>query len=396
MPRASRRRRRSRRGGLRQALLVGIAAAVTLVLIVGSLVAAHTQSAGYRSATTSGYAMLAARTADASTTTGRRLAELVAGAPGLTNQKFPHTARGILQQGLDSAVQETADQAAEADHIASPPPSGDLAAPFAAVMDQRAAATAQLRSTVDQLLGMTPLPVAGAPSNGVPASPATLISVDRATAALTRVGTLLEQADEGYRRLVATARSLRPPVRFPPSVWVQQPVSQSPLGAAGLGGAAAALSASPALAPFHHLVITAVGLTPPAVPGGGVGVVGTTCVAPQATVPGASPTILPPTTRVVASVAVTNCGTVTESGVTVTVTVDPADLPGTPAPPPGSAGGTSRARVSLGSGSSTAPTLAPLPVAVGHRYTLTVSVTVPAGQADPTGTVHRFLLQVSG
>jgi len=396
VPRASRRRRRARGWGAGPAVLVGIAAVLTAVLIVGSLVAIHTQSQDYRSATTTGYGALAARTATDSTQTGSQLAALMNEASGLTNAKFPQTARGILQQGLDSAVQETSDQAAQAVEIASPPPSADLATRFSAVMADRAAATARLRSTIDQLLGMTPLPVAAGPSTTVPASPATLISVGQATAALTAVGALLEQADDDYRQLAATARALRPPVRLPSSVWVHDPVATAPLGSARLGAAAAALSTSAALVPFHHLVITAVGLTPPAVPGGGVGVVGTTCVAPQSTVPGASPTTLPPTKSVAVSVTVTNCGTVPETGVSVTVDIAPADPPGAPALPPGAAGGTSRARVSLASGSSSAPGLSALPVAPGHRYALTVSVSLPAGQVDPTGTTHRFLLQVTG
>ncbi len=396
VPRASRRRRRARGWGAGPAALVSVAAALTAVLVVGSLVAIHTQSQDYRSATTTGYGALAARTATDSAQTGSQLAALMNRASGLTNAKFPHTARGILQQGLDAAVQETSEQAAEAAEIASPPPSADLATLFSAVMADRAAATLRLRSTVDQLLGMTPLPVAAAPSTSAPASPATLISVGQATASLTAVGTLLEQADGDYRQLAATARALRPPLRLPSSVWVPDPVANAPLGAARLGAAAPALSASAALVPFHHLVITAVGLTPPAVPGGGVGVVGTTCVAPESTVPGASPTVLPPTNSVAVAVTVTNCGTVPETDVSVTVAIAPADPPGAPALPAGDDGGTSRARVSLAAGSSTAPDLRALRVASGHRYALTVSVSLPAGQVDPTGTLHRFLLQVAG
>ncbi len=366
-------------------MLVGIAAALTAVLIVGSLVAVHTQSQHYRSATTTGYGALAARTAADSTRTGSELAALMDEVSGLTNAKFPHTARGIIQQGLDSAVQQTSDEAAQAVEIGSPPPSADLATQFSTVMADRATATARLRSTVDQLLGMTPLPVAGAPSTSVPASPATLISVGQATNDLTAVGTLFEQADAEYRQLAATARSLRPAVRLPSSVWVADPLATSPLGAVRLGAAAAALSVSAALVPFHHLVVTAVGLTPTAVPGGGTGVVGTTCVAPQSTVPGPSPTILPPTTRVAVSVTVTNCGTVPETGVSVAVAIAPADPPGAPAPPPRGAGGTSRARVSVASGSSTAPVLSALPVAPGHRYALTVSVSPPPARSTRPG-----------
>ena len=61
MPRASRRRRRQHGRGLGQSVLIAIAAAVTVVLVAGSLIAVHTQSKGYRSATTSGYVALADR-----------------------------------------------------------------------------------------------------------------------------------------------------------------------------------------------------------------------------------------------------------------------------------------------------------------------------------------------
>jgi hypothetical protein len=82
--------------------------------------------------------------------------------------------------------------------------------------------------------------------------------------------------------------------------------------------------------------------------------------------------------------------------VTVAVTVSPSDPPGSAPPPVGETGGRSQATVSIASGASAAPSLDALPVASAHRYLLTVLVSLPPGQADPTGSTQQFLVQVSG
>ena len=210
MPRASRRRRRHAARGLGQSVLVAIAATVTLVLVGGSLLAIHTQSQGYRNSTTAGYIALADPIGQASTRTGARLAAVMDGAASLPDTAFPATARGILQQGLDSAVRETADQAAQAANLASPPPEDDLASRFTRAMDLRASATAALRSTVDRLLGMQPLPVAGAPSTTAPAVPTTQISTTQASSELAAEGRTFEQADALFRAV----RAPRPPTAW--------------------------------------------------------------------------------------------------------------------------------------------------------------------------------------
>ena len=395
MPRASRRRRPPGRG-LGQSVLIGIAATVTVVLVAGSLLAIHTQSQGYRDATTRGYAGLADQVGLASTRTGSRLSDLMASAPTLANRKLPFTARAMLEQGLDTAVLDTATQAAQAATIASPPAVGDLSSRFTAVMNLRASTTAQLRSTVDQLLGMEPLPVAGAPTTAAPTAPGTLISVEQATGELSAEGQAFEQADADFRALRATAAAMRAPFRLHASVWVPAPVATAPLGSAALGATAAALASSAALVPFHHLVVTAVGLVPPAVPTGGVGVEATSCVDPQSTSPATSPTVVPPTATLGALVSVTNCGTVPEADVAVTLSVSLSDPPGSAPPPAGRTGGRSRATVSIASGASAAPSLAAVPVASAHRYLVTVSVSVPPGQADATGSTQQFLVEVAG
>ncbi len=396
MPRASRRRRRPPGRGIGPSVLVAVAATITIVLVAGSLLAIHTQSQGYRDATTRGYAVLADRVGRASTATGARLSSLMAQAPTLTDGTFPSTARGVLEQGLDSAVAATSFQATQAATIASPPPVDGLSDRFTGVMDLRESATRQLRTTIDQLLGMQPLPVAGAPTAGGQSAPATLISADQAASEMSAEGQQFEDADADFRAMVAWAAARHLPVRLHPSVWVPAPIATAPLGSVVLGSTAAALASSPALVPFHHLVVTAVGLVPPAVASGGVGVVGTSCSNPQSTVPGGAPTEMPPTSTLTALVSVTNCGNVRESDVTVSVTVALSDPPGTAPPPTGQRGGRVQAVVAIASGASTAPDLPALPVASGHQYTVTVSVSLPPGQVDPTGATQEFLVQVAG
>jgi hypothetical protein len=374
---------------------VALAATVTVVLVAGSLLAIHTQSQGYRQATSSGYATLADRVGQASTATGARLSSLMAGAPTLSDGTFPVTARGVLEQGLDAAVASTSSQATQAAVIASPPPDGDLAARFTQVMDVRASATLQLRTTIDQLLGMQPLPVAGSPSTSSPGSAATLISADQAGSEMAAEGQEFQEADAGYRAMLAAAAARRVPFRVHASVWVPAPVDTAPLGSAMLGATAAALASSPALVPFHHLVVTAVGLEPAAVPSGRAGIVATSCSNPQSTVAGGTPTEVPPTSTLAALVSVTNCGNVRESDVTVSVAVVQSDPVGTAPPPVGQRGGRVETVVAIASGASSAPDLAPLPVASGHLYTVTVSVSLPPGQTDPNGAVQQFLVQVA-
>ena len=396
MPRSSRRRRRPPGRGIGQSVLIAVAATVTVVLAGGSLLAIHTQSIGYRSATTAGYVSLADRTEQASTVAGARLAKLMADAPSLTNSAFPNTARGELQQGLDAAVLDTQAQVRQARNLASPPPQGDLSSQFTRVLELRASATEALRSTIDQLLGMQPLPIPGGPSPTAPTTQSTLISVSQASAEMSAEGVMFEQADAECRALQVSAAALRPPVHLLRSVWVPAPSTTAPLGSAPLGATATALVSSAALVPFHHLVVTAVGLSPPAVPTGSAGSVSTTCTGPSSVVPGNSPTVVPPSRSLGALVSVTNCGTVPESGVTVSVTVATADPAGTAAPPAGSQGGRVQAVVGLASGTSSAPTLGSLPVSAGHRYLLTVAVSLPPGQQNPAGSTQQFLVAIAG
>ncbi|MGD0393905.1 MAG: hypothetical protein ABSC41_14825, partial [Acidimicrobiales bacterium] len=320
----------------------------------------------------------------------------------LPNDAVPHTARDEIQQGLDEAVDSTAEQASQAAALVPPYPTGGVSTRFTEVMDERARATVHLRTSIDRLLGMQPLPVAGAPSDASSRQSAPLTSIPAASAAMAGAGVLFQQADDDYRQLATYVRREHIPVHLPASVWVPSPAADAPLSPIRLGASASALATSAALFPFHKLVITAAGLVPSAVPpavpavaaSGGPGIVGDSCTDPSSAVPGPTPVVLPPTRTVQASMTVTNCGTVVESGVVVSQTLTPVVLAGTAPPAPGDRGGTTQTRITLRSGSSVALTLPPLPVAGGHLYDLSLAVAIPP-QANPAGSSQKFLIQIS-
>ena len=396
MPRARRRRPRSaaRRSWGRTVLLV-LLVAVSLVLVVGSLAEIHAQSRGYRSSTDAGYGALATTVVESSNQTGSQLAALMTSAPGLTNQPLPRTARAVLQQGLDAAVNATAQESDRAARLVPPNPTGQVSEQFSHVMAERAAGASQLRTTIDRLLGMTPLPVAGSPTTTVVASSAPLISIAQATTAMGNAGLVFQQSDVDYRTLVTQIHRQGLPMRLPRSVWVPAPIATAALGSPSLASGAAALGNATELQPYHRLAITAVGLSPPAVSTGGPGLFGADCVSVGSNSPGAAPSVLPPTTTVTAEVTVTNCGTVPESGVVVTQTLALADPAGTPLPRLGARASASRTTLTLASATSMALTLRPLSVAGGHSYTLTVAVAVPAAQQDRAGSTQQFLIHVA-
>jgi hypothetical protein len=369
--------------------------AIAAVLVVGSLAEINAQSSGFRTSTNIGYGQLASRVTHASNRTGAHFAATMTSAPTLTNRVIPHTARAELQQSLDQAVQETSDEASQAARLVPPYPSDGVGTRFTAVMNDRALATLHVRTAIDQLLGMSPAPIAGAPVSTSTAAGEPAIQVSRATTVMTAAGRLLEQADAAYRSLVTEIRHRHLTIGLPASVWVPSPKDQAPLGANQLGLAASTLAGASALGSYPRLIISAMGLSPPAVATGSTGAIGDSCDNAVSTVAGAVPTVLPPTRSVTSAVTVTNCGTVSESGVVVTETLAVADPPGSPLPPAHARGGTAHQTVSVPSGSSKALSLPPMAVAGGHNYTLTVSLAIPVTQTVADGSSQQFFLQIS-
>ncbi len=406
MLRPAGRRRRRRSSALRRALrwlpLVILLAAVA-GLVVGSLAEVGARSGPYRRATDRSFSALANPLVQASNQTGAALARVVANAPNQPNAPVPFTARAGIQQGLDDAVARAQSEASQAERIASPAPSDDVGARFAGVMRERADATLRLRTVIDRLLGMAPLSVAGSPAvaPSEPAGPP--LSTAAASTAMAAVGASLEGADAAYRALRADIRRNGYPIHLPGSVWVSGPASVAPLGSVQLAATAPALVASAALVPFHQLVLTAAGLEPPAVPpsrsapDAAPGTTGTSCSAAQSTAP-TSAAVLPPTPTVTVKASVTNCGTVTEPGASVRAQLVLSDPPGVAAPSAGAGGGSRTSFVTLPAGRSVAVSFGPVPVAAGHRYLLTLTVALPAGEQSGLGggSTQQFLLQITG
>jgi hypothetical protein len=400
------RRRRHRPSGLRRSLRwlpLAIAVAVLLGLLIGSLAEVGARSSGYLRTTDGNFAALAGGVVRSSNRTGAALAVLMNDVTTLSNGAVPFTARTQLQQGLDAAVTSSTADASRSATIAEPSPSGDVGEQFAAIMHQRATATAQVRSAIDRMLGMSPLPVAGSPTADQVKPPGPPLTTTAAATSLSAAGSSLQQADDAYRSLQSDIRGHRFPIRLPASVWVPAPVSLAPLGSVQLGATASALAASSLYVEFHHLVLSAVGFEPPAVPPSPgaptavPGVLGVSCGEAVSVGPGPAPTVIPPGGTVSVKTTVTNCGNVDEFGAEVTAALTIVDPPGTPPPPEGARGGSRTTTVTLRSGGSHALVFGPFGIAAGHLYLVTLTATTPGNEpAAPEGSTQQFVLQMTG
>lgn len=191
MPRARRRRRRGTPRSVRL-VLEALAIAVAAVVVIGSISKISSESSAYRTSTDAGYGELASRVVDDSNGTGGRLASLMARAPGLPNQEAPYVAaaRTQVQQGLDQAVLASGQEADAAADLVPPDPLGNVSGQLVQVMDDRATAVSDLRTAVDQRLGMAPLPVAGATAGSSTPGTVPLVSIDQAARSMTAAGAL--------------------------------------------------------------------------------------------------------------------------------------------------------------------------------------------------------------
>lgn len=372
-------------------LVVGVIVVIVGVVVIASIAEINAQSGPYRRMVNRSFGALASPLVNASTQTGRDLATTMRNAAGTSST------RAGLQQMLDHVVNEATAQSGDAANLVPPAAVGSLDQQLVAVFAERAAAATAARTTVDGLLGLVPLPVAGAPPAPTPA-PAPSLTTAQAAAALSAVGAQIHEADVDYaavRRALARAPG---PVRLPRSSWVTGPAAAAPLGQAQLAAAPPALMASSALGVVHKLLISAVGLSPPALGSSGPGTVGDNCANPSSRPASPPASLLPPTRKLSGQVTVTNCGNVVEKGVVVSMTVQL--VPGSPTP--GKAASSTpaspssmRRTIVLGPGGSRSLAMGPLAVVPGSQYVATMALTFPSGQADPAGTIQAFLVQIS-
>lgn len=361
------RRPRRRRRRLSRARAGALAGALVLVLllaaVVGGALRAGSQSTPYQRSVDRSYALEVRDIVTRATLLDRQLHALL--------KDMPRERRLALESTLDTLVRSADALAAAARTAGTPAPWGPVGAEVALAMSERARAVSDLRTLVDRLLGMSPLPGA-ASAQSVTARPPRPISATGAAEALGRVSDLLARADRTYAEARRALRSAPGRAVIPPSAWASRAVSWSSGTALSFVDA---LTSSSTLVAVHdvELVTHATVLTPAPVP-------------PSPTATGPSTAVLPPTGRVVVTAVVANRGNVAERGVVVEASLRPA----------GGAGGrriTRRRSVSLGVHDAVSVVMPPLGVVPNHHYTITVSVVPP--RPDPPGAVTTDTLTTS-
>jgi hypothetical protein len=356
-------RRRARRRSSSRPIALLIVAAVVLAILIGGLTQVSRQSTGYDANSDRTLAAQGTVAADQSNATSVTVGKIVNDLPSQTRQG--------LQATLDSAVQQTSDQAARARLAAGSTPLGTVATKFVAVFAERAQAVALLRSAVYGFLGMQPIAPADAPAGGSPTTSArtALLSATQATNRIAAAGALLSHSDAVYRSVQRSLVTAAGHGKLPPSVWVTHPQVWQ------LGSVAAQvdlLATSSTLAATHYVVLRTVRLSPPALP------------APQGTPAGVS--VVSPTSRIGVTVVLANQGSSDEPLVSVRVSL--ADQT--------SGASTSQVRTTaLALGASVTLPAVSMRVKPSTGYLLTVQIIPPTGQTLTAGTATQQVLQVA-
>ena len=339
---------------------------VVLALLVGGLTQVSRQSQDYDANSDRSLAAQGAVVAGQSNATVSQVRKLVGNLQAQTRQS--------IETGLDSAVEQTANQAARMDLAAGSSPSGSVVANFASVFTDRAQSVAELRTAIDGFLGMQPIATADAPTSrsnsAVPATgQAGSLTRGQATNQIAAAGALLTRSDTLYRSVQRALAAAAGHARLPKSVWV----TDAGLWQAGTVATQVDLMAtSPTLAASHYLLLRTVRLDPPALP------------TPQ----GAPATVsaLSPTSQISVTAVLGNDGTADEPHAAVRFTLANQATGAT---------ATQVESAALGFGASVTLPTATFSVKPGTAYVLTVAVVLPTGQAATAGTVLQQALQVA-
>jgi hypothetical protein len=354
-------RRRARRRSISRRLVFVLAAAVVLALIIGGFTQVSRQSGSYDQGVVRSLVAQGTVIANESAATSAQVRRLLADMPTLD--------RRTLQSALDGVVDQTADQSVRAKLAAGSVAAGQLGGRFASVFFDRALAIRDVRSAVDGLLGMHPLPVAGSSVAGQGTGTAPLFTSTQATDRMAAAGLLLARADSTYRAVRLDVRRDRGRYRLPASVWI---TNSQPWQLGALAEQIDLIGTSGSLAVVHDLTLQTVRLDPPALP---------TAVS---TAQGTS--VLSPTTSILVTVVLSNLGSVDESHAAVQFSL---------APQSGGSAVTTVRRVAVRSGGSVTLDTVRFTVKPGNTYQLTVSVVPPAGQAPSANGEVSQTLQIA-
>ncbi len=327
-------------------VLVVVAAAVVLAVVVGGLLSVGRSSGGYRRAVNRSYAAQAKAVVAQSNATGAELRRLMS---SMTTRR-----RQPLHRQLASLEAASSQEAASAAALSPPTPT---VGGFSQAMALRARGVAMAAAAVEGVLGL-----AGGSGRAT-------VPVGRASSEVAGAGTLLLRADRDYAAVRRAFLAAPGSARLPRSVWVTDPSGWSPGPVHDL---VQALTLTPGLAGAPDVVVRA----------GTVHVVPTVVPPVQ---PGDPPVALPTHHLQVAAV-VADQGSLGVPAVTATAAVAPQG--------PGRADRTT-VTVSVPAGGSVAVTFPLLSVTPGDTYTLSVTVTPPAGQADRSGTRASYTLRIA-
>jgi DNA-binding transcriptional regulator of glucitol operon len=350
-------RRRSRRRSVSGRLVVLVVVVLVIALLIGGLTQISRQSHAYEATSNRSLVSVGTEVVVQSNATSIELRRLMTDLQTLD--------RSTLQSELDEVVQQAANESSRASRA-----SGSMGAAFASVFLDRAHASSELRSAVDGLLGMHPLPVAGVPvTDTTGASTPTLLSSTEATNRIAAAGSLLTQSDQDFHSLRQALVNSYGHAHLPPSVWVTDAQVWQ------IGSVATQVdlaSMSPSLAATHDLVLRTVRLSPPALP----------------TVNGTptGPSVLSPTTTVSVAVVVSNLGSVDEPHASVQLSLTPQ--------PSGTTVTQVRAAAITSGGSVTLDAVT-FVVVPGMTYLLTVSIVVPVAQISLDGTSLQKVLEIA-
>jgi len=300
-PRRRRRRRRLSRVGA-TVLVSALVVVLGIVVIVGSISSVGKESAPYWRDVDQSYATALGALVGKSNATDTQLRRVVAHMGADT--------RSRLEASLDTLVATSRSLAREAATFSTPAPAAGAGADITQAMADRARAVADLRRTVNGLLGMAPLPDPGAGGVTTTASAGRTLTPASAAHELEEVSALLEAADHLYatgRRALARAPGH---ARLPVSTWESRTVA---LRSGGAQSIVRELTSSGSLATVADvaLVTHALVLTPAPVP--------------PAQASSTTGTLrLPPTTRLALTAVVADKGNVRVPDVVVEATLRPA------------------------------------------------------------------------
>lgn len=321
-------------------MLLGLVASALIVALLAATAHSAANSTSFKVTVNRSFAAQTDVNLADSNQTGTWLDELLV--------QSPNKDRLNLQAALDQLVTLTDAQSKAAAIALQPAPSGGAAALLNAAMALRAQSVEVIRTTVDGLLQMAPLPVAGSTKRlgGVPppwtptgaiALLATAASeVETADGDLALARHRLE-AGPGHVRLLASS--------WWPTLPLQSPIERSEF--------IAAITGAPSLQQHHQLGVVAITTNPSSLPGST-----------------SQRIVVLPTTVLSLEAIVRNAGNVAEPGVSISMTLLRQGL----------VVARSSDVASLFSGAATAVQLSNVTVRPDATYTLTIDVAPRAGE----------------